>query len=211
METRIRALEASVFSNKRQESPVKNSLDVNIASVESRLQDLLHRINSQVPPTHVSEVETCSKLSHELAPSGLVLNYPTNTSDPSPFVFRKNEVLARYEQFKSALDQLAHIRDFLLISNPNLAKDLQNTSKGGTKQHISLDHIASAPIISTENFVFAADEKNVQRLDDCIQKAISLNHRVLSLVARVDVLMERYSNAIECINAKMILLQDELR
>ena len=211
MEARIRALEASVFSNKRQDIPVKNDLDVNIALLESRLQDLLHRINSQVPPTHVSEVETCIKLSHELAPSGLVLNYPTNVSDPSPYVFRKQEVLARYEQFKSALDQLTHIRDFLLFSNPNLAKDLQNTSKGGTKQHISFDHIASAPIISTENFVFAADEQNVQRLDDCIQKAITVNHQILSLVGRVDALMERYSNAIQSINEKMMLLQDELR
>ena len=202
MEKRIRALEASVFSNKSQTPIVEN--------LEGRLEHLIDKINSQVPQSHVVQVQSCSKLSHELAPSGLILNYPTTVLDPTPLIFRKQEVLARYDQFKFALEQLARIRDYLLISNPKLSKDLQNTSEGGTKTQISLDHIVSAPIMFTEGYAFASDEKNVQRLDDCIQKALIINQKVQSLVERVDVLVERYSNAIQSINEKMVLLQDDL-
>jgi hypothetical protein len=202
MEKRICALEASVFSNKSQ-TPIMENL-------ESRLQHLIDKINSQVPHSHVVQVQSCSKLSQELAPSGLILNYPTMALDPTPLIYRKQEVLARYDQFKFALEQLAQIREYLLISNPKLAKDLQNTSEGGTKVQISLDHIASAPIIITEGYAFASDEKNVQRLDHCIQKALIVNQKVHSLVERVDVLVERYSNAIQSINEKMALLQDDL-
>lgn len=210
MEKRIRALEASVFSNKVKETPPIEETAA-VLLVANRLEHLLDKINSQVPLTHVSEVQTCSKLSQELAPSGLILNYPTTVLDPTPLIFRKQEVLARYDQLKSALEQLAQIRDSLLISNPKLAKDLQRTSEGGTKVQISLDHIASAPILSTEEFSFASDEQNVQRLDDCIQKAITVNQKVISLVERVDVLVERYSNAIQTMNEKMLLLQDDFR
>lgn len=212
IENRLNRLEAaiSVSQSHRTDPPHEISHESSETPLEQRLQKLCQTIPTKIPPNHCSDVQKNMNLLQSLAPSDMILNQPASTvaQDPAPVIYRKQEILARYEQFENALEQLARIRDLLAIMNPRFSKDIQKSESGEAGVQILMDHILSSPIISGPEFAFASDEANLQRLNTCIEETLEIHQRSLVLANRVDVIVERYSHAINVVNQKLLLLQE---
>jgi len=216
VEQRLNQIEATLgFENLTQNGSERSTSDSSYHQddVQTRLQSLLDSTNSLLKESPNSALDItlkeCDELARDLSPSGLLLKSDAATSS-SVGVYRKEEILARFEELESTFELLANIRDLLMTSNPTLAKDLQaRTSKGGKSYPISVDHIVSAPILTDSSFTFAADAVNVKRLNTLAADVLDAQERSLNLTKRVDVMLDRYYAAMTAVNEKMVLVQEE--
>lgn len=179
-------------------------------SVESRLDTLLDSIQTKLDessnPDISKTIQNCNNLAKELSPSGLLLKSEANSYSS---IYRKQEILARYEEVVKAIDLLAKIRDVLIISNPNLSREIQaNTAEGASKQ-VSTDNIISAPIISDSSFTFAVDPKNEDRMKGLIADVMLLKQKSIELSNKVDYMLDRYYDAMTAINEKVVLISQK--
>lgn len=186
-----------------------------------------------------SDIAECRKLYRKLDPSCLMLastetsssRGPISSVSSPPHVYRRQEVLARSEDLRVALEQLAQMRDLLLISNPSLAKRLQvkklevaNSSGGGGAggdlvgdvvvggDGASIDRvIMEAPILASPVFGYASDPVNVERLERVASRVLDVNQKADELACRFDSLLDRYYTIVNLVNEKNVLVQDHLR
>jgi len=215
VEQRLNQIEATLgFENLTQNGSERSTSDSSYhQDVQTRLQSLLDSTNSLLKESPNSALDItlkeCDELARDLSPSGLLLKSDAATSS-SVGVYRKEEILARFEELESTFELLANIRDLLMTSNPTLGKDLQaRTSKGGKSDPISVDHIVSAPILTDSSFTFAADAVNVKRLNTLAADVLDAQERSLNLTKRVDAMLDRYYAAMTAVNEKMVLVQEE--
>lgn len=179
-------------------------------SVESRLDTLLDSIQTKLDessnPDVAKSIQNCNNLAKELSPSGLLLKSEANSHSS---IYRKQEILARYEELVKALDLLAKIRDVLIISNPNLSREIQANAAEGTSKQVSTDNIISAPIISDSSFTFAVDPKNEDRMRGLTADVMQLKQKSIELANKVDYMLDRYYNAMTAINEKVVFLSQK--
>lgn len=179
-------------------------------SVESRLDTLLDSIQTKLDessnPDISKTIQNCNNLAKELSPSGLLLKSEANSYSS---IYRKQEILARYEEVVKALDLLAKIRDVLIISNPNLSREIQANAAEGASKQVSTDNIISAPIISDSSFTFAVDPKNEDRMKGLIADVMLLKQKSIELSNKVDYMMDRYYDAMTAINEKVVLISQK--
>jgi len=214
VEQRLNQIEATLgFENLARNGSERSSSNSSYnQDVQTRLQSLLDSTSSLLKESPNSALDItlkeCDELARDLSPSGLLLKSDAATSS-SVGVYRKQEILARFEELESTFELLAKIRDLLMTSNPTFAKDLQaRTSKGGSDP-ISVDHIVSAPILTDSSFTFAADAVNVKRLNTLAADLLDAQERSMSLANRVDAMLDRYYAAMTAVNEKMVLVQEE--
>jgi len=186
-----------------------------------------------------SDIAECRKLYRNLDPSCLMLT-STETSNnrgrissvsSPPHVYRLQEVLARSEDLRVALERLAQMRDLLLISNPNLAKRLQvkkpeaagvnggvgaggdlvgDVVVGGDGE--SIDRvIMEAPIFASPVFWLGTDAANAERLKSVATRVFDINQKADELAGRFDSLLDRYYTIVNLVNEKTVLVHDHLR
>lgn len=179
-------------------------------SVESRLDTLLDSIQTKLDessnPDISKTIQNCNNLAKELSPSGLLLQSEANSYSS---IYRKQEILARYEELVKALDLLAKIRDVLIISNPNLSREIQANAAEGASKQVSSDNIISAPIISDSSFTFAVDPKNEERMKGLIADVMLLKQKSIELSNKVDYMLDRYYDAMTAINEKVVLISQK--
>ncbi len=212
------------------------------ADVHGRVDNLCKSIDAHVTlSTVASNVQRSNELANQLSPSGLLLTSTLTSSNninrdgtgssnnvnvnvnASVYVYRRQEILARYDDLRYALEQLANIRDLLLISNPLLAKELQS-KKGsvsggdvdgnGNKNDmnidttISMDHVAAAPILASPSYTFASDPNNIQKLESLAHDVVEINDKSTALAQRVDAMVDRYYSMVSAVNERLILMQE---
>ena len=183
-----------------------DSPTVNLQSRIQKLQestDFMHQESSLT-----SSLNECDRLARDLSPSGLLLTTDAANPSSSESIHRKQEILARYEELQNAFEALEKMRDLLIISNPSLAK--KEAGKGNTgDSSISVDHIVSAPILSSSSFTFAADPVNENRLESLSRDVLDVRERSYQLSRRVDAMVDRYYSIMDAVNEKMVSLQEE--
>ena len=182
-------------------------------NIKSRLQSLLDSIqtllNESSQPALDNDLKECDDLARDLSPSGLLLKSDIGISS-SAGVYRKQEILARFEELENTFELLARVRDLLMISNPTLAKDLQTrASKAGKSDPILVDHLISAPILSGSSLTFASDALNMKRLNALTVDVLDVRDRSSHLAKLADDMMDRYYAAMTAVNEKMVLVQEE--
>ncbi len=227
---------------------VNVNMTTNVDDVHGRVENLCKSIDSQITlSTIASNIQRCNTLANQLSPSGLLLtscgrdgssssSSGNGNVNASVYVYRRQEILARYDDLRYALEQLASIRDLLLISNPSLAKELQskkgvveggdggedviisnsdkkngmnsNMNMSSSDTTISMDHVASAPILASPSFTFASDPKNIQKLESLATDAVDINDRSTALAQRVDDMVDRYYSILSAVNERLILMQE---
>lgn len=179
-------------------------------SVESRLDTLLDSIQTKLDessnPDISKTIQNCNNLAKDLSPSGLLLKSEANSYSS---IYRKQEILARYEEVVKAIDLLAKIRDVLIISNPNLSREIQAKTAEGASKQVSTDNIISAPIISDSSFTFAVDPKNEDRMKGLIADVMLLKQKSIELSNKVDYMLDRYYDAMTAINEKVVLMSQK--
>jgi len=209
IEKRLRSIEASLGITDGRKLNGKDAGKKNDRGISDRVDSLLssthNLLDKSSPHGHAnvaSDIQTCHKMARELAPAGLLLataSIDSVNASSGVFVYRRQEILARFEELQDALETMARIKDMLLVSNPSLAKELQkkNSSSG---ERISLDHIVSAPILASPSYTFASNPTNVERLEALADDVIDVNDRSTALVEKVDGMVDRYYTAINEIN-----------
>ena len=181
--------------------------------------DILFSSNDTLHFSLQSELDSCENLAKTLCPSGLLLassNNPTDVSE-GPLFYRRQEILARWEDLQYALHTLAEIRDLMLRSYPQLTKALQENQQRQQSAAAANAYpsniqqlILSAPIISSATFDFASESKNIDRLFMVTQRFSELDERVNNLTQRADDLIERYYSIMSIVNDKFTLAIEDL-
>jgi len=202
IEDRILSLEVS-FGVSASNASVKKDV------VETRVQSLLDSTRALSSKDHNLNMDKCNALARELDPSGLLL--ATNVASGShsntvPYIFRRQEILARSQELKRCLEQLGEIRNLLLISNPSLAKQLNDNNNN----KLSIEHVVSAPIVSSPSFSFASDSVIKQRLDCVTSTMLAMNERVEILTQKSESFIEQYYKIMAAVSEKMVLLEESL-
>lgn len=214
VEKRLRSIEASLGITDGRVSNGKDAGKNNGRDISDRVDSLLSSTNSLLDnssrhPNVASDIQTCHKMARELSPAGLLLataSVDSVNASSGVFVYRRQEILARFEELQDALETMARIKDLLLVSNPSLAKELQNKNSG---ERISLDHITSAPILASPSYTFASNPTNKERLEALADGVIEVNDRSTALVQKVDFMVDRYYTAINAINEKLNTIQEK--
>lgn len=184
-------------------------------NLQSRTDNLLDSISSLFGENLSvgSKLDEIDDLSSTLCPPGLLLNsmHALNSSS-SGGAYRKQEILARYDELLAAFELLEKIRDLITVSHPSLVKKLQvaETAVGGVKVEGLLDDIASAPIFASSSFDFAADPSNRKKLSDLTKEVMSLREKSLSLSERMDHMIDDYYSKMSAMNEKMVILKEGL-
>lgn len=179
-------------------------------NIQSRLQSLLDSTQtllkeSSSNPALGANLKECDDLARDLSPSGLLLKSDIGTSS-STSIYRKQELLSRFQEMTNAFELLGEIRDLLMIANPSFAKALQTRASNGGGP-VLVDHVVSAPILSGSSF--AADALNVKRLNALSVDVLDAKERSMHLANKIDSMMDRYYDVITAVNEKMVLVQEE--
>ena len=132
-----------------------------------------------------------------------------NSIQDSPYIYRRQEILAQHDELRRALGQLSTIREWIAVSNPQFTKEIQQCYPIEGKQ-ISMTRIVNSPIFNNDGFQFASNSSNEVRLEHASNRLISLNEKVLELMDHCDLLVEGYFTIIKAVNEKLLMLQDSV-
>ena len=193
---------------------------VDIEPVDARVEKLVESfdkvLSNHKDPSQQSslseDLSECQRLGRILEPTGGILASAASSNSTLhevPYIYRRQEILAQYDQLRNALEQLATMKQWLSASNPQLAKEIQACSAKEGEQ-ISMKHVNNSPIFNNAGFQFAADASNQLRVEEASKKIVSLNEKAMELMNRCDLLIEHYYTIIKAVNEKLLLLQESI-
>ena len=229
IEQRLRAIELSIGNVDAIDKENQQDVSQRINAINDSIFSDQKRENGNPPlatstaTTLESDLIECQNLYNELDPSCLLLESSVSLNKKgdgslsvnnisAPHVYRRQEVLARSEELKDALEKISQMRDSLLVSNPRLSKHLQEKMKSENGNILSADRlIAEAPVFSSDAYGFASNSATLNRLSGVSNRVLEANEKAEILTKRFDSILDCYYKIINLVNEKMILTNECLQ
>ena len=188
-------------ASKEQQQQQRQDFASRLTSLEQQVASLSKSsVHRDALETHWKEIQ---QYLQDLDP-GAALTHQQSIA--SPFLFRRQEVLASAEELKQNMQHVTDILNLLWIGQTMPSSSSSSSAKSEWK--ITEMHVTKAPILVTAPALSREQQQALKHVQETLH---SLSHRVTNMSAQLDRLILGFQKVVTITSEKMVLMDEELR